>query len=96
MTDAEHQLWNALRRINLPYKIRRQHPIGQYVVDFAIPARMIAIEIDGGQHADTIEADARRTEALRAFGYRVIRFWNNDVFENMEGVLQTVIAEVEK
>jgi very-short-patch-repair endonuclease len=96
MTDAEHKLWRALRDINFPYKIRRQHPIGQNVVDFAIPTRMLVIEIDGGQHADAIEGGARRTSALTAHGYRVIRFWNNDVFENPEGVLQTIIAELDR
>jgi len=96
MTDAERVLWNALREINLPYKLRRQHPVGAFIVDFALPAKMLVIEIDGGQHANSVKADTRRTEALMSQGYRVIRFWNNDVLENLDGVLQTVVAALDK
>ena len=93
-SDVERTLWRALRGIDLPVKVRRQHPIGHYVADFAIPARKLVIEIDGGQHADEIEADARRTRALNARGYRVIRFWNNEVLSNLDGVLQTIVASL--
>ena len=96
MTDAERVLWRALREISLPHKVRRQHPIGRYVADFAIPACKLVIEIDGGQHADAVEADARRTQELSAKGYRVIRFWKNEVLGNLDGVLQTIVAAVEK
>jgi very-short-patch-repair endonuclease len=94
-TDAEQRLWYALRDINLQFKIRRQHPIGPYVVDFAIPACKLVIEIDGGQHADTVDADTERTRELNAHGYRVIRFWNNDVLGNLEGVLQMIITAIQ-
>ena len=95
-TDAEQILWRALREVELPGKVRRQHPIGRYVVDFAIPASKLAIEIDGGQHAAAREADALRTQALAEHGYRVIRFWNNEVLDNLEGVLETIVREINK
>ena len=94
-TDAERVLWRALRALELPVRIRRQHPVGSYIADFAIPAHGLVIEIDGGQHADAAEADARRTAALTEHGYRVIRFWNNDVLGNIEGVVDTILREIE-
>jgi len=93
-TDAEQVLWRALRESNLPAKVRRQHPIGGHIADFAIPAHKLFIEIDGGQHALRAEADAARSEALRLHGYRVIRFWNHDVLGNLEGVLQVIVREL--
>ena len=95
-TEAEQILWYALRGLTLPGKVRRQHPIGGHIADFAIPACKLVIELDGGQHATDEAADERRAEALNARGYRVIRFWNSDVFENLDGVLQAVASEVEK
>ena len=62
----------------------------------AIPAYKLVIEIDGGHHATTVEADEERTRDLNAHGYRVIRFWNNDVLGNLEGVLETIVAEIDK
>jgi len=76
-TDAERLLWRALRELDLPVKVRRQHPIGRHIADFAVPACKLVIEIDGGQHARVLAADARRTRALNGQGYRVIRFWNS-------------------
>ena len=87
-------MWRALRGMNLPVKVRRQHPIGRHIADFAIPALKLVMEIDGGQHASTVEADAERTRALNAQGYRVIRFWNNDVMGILEGVIDTIAAEI--
>lgn len=89
-TEVEQRLWRALRTTALPWKFRRQHPIGRYIVDFACPERRLVIEIDGGQHAARQEADERRSSALAGRGYRVIRFWNNEVSENLESVLETV------
>jgi very-short-patch-repair endonuclease len=71
-------------------KFRRQHPIGQHIVDFACPEVKLVIELDGGQHAEQVEADEERSAALQEHGYRVIRFWNSDVMENLEGVLETI------
>jgi very-short-patch-repair endonuclease len=90
-TDAEQRLWYALRARCRPWKFRRQHPIGLRVVDFACPARKLAIEIDGGQHAANHVADAARSVELAGHGYRVIRFWNNEVIDNIDGVLQVVL-----
>jgi very-short-patch-repair endonuclease len=88
-TDAEIRLWSRLRRKQLEgFRFRRQHPLGPYVVDFFCPAAKLAIEVDGGQHADDGEA---RTRWLEARGYRVIRFWNNDVLANTEGALHMIL-----
>lgn len=94
-TDAEQSLWYALRDLNLQFKIRRQHPIGPYIADLAIPAHKLVIEIDGGQHAASLDSDTERTRQLNARGYRVIRFWNNDVLGNLDGVIETIIAAIE-
>ena len=94
-TDAERVLWRALRESALPWKFRRQHPIGHYIADFACPEMKLAIEIDGGQHGIQQEADIARTESLTGHGYRVIRFWNNDVLENCAGVLEAIRATCE-
>ncbi len=89
-TDAEIQLWSRLRRRQLDgFRFRRQHPLGPYVVDFFCPAAKLIIEVDGGQHADDSET---RTIWLEARGYRVIRFWNNDVLANTEGVVLTILG----
>ena len=93
----ERRLWRALRELPTESRFRRQHPIGPYVVDFACPSRKLAIELDGGQHALRPERDALRTAELARRGYRVIRFWNNDVLTNADGVLsllQSVIADM--
>ncbi len=94
-TEAERILWRALRELKWPFRVRRQHPIGRYIADFAIPAHRLVIEIDGGQHALAADRDAQRTHELNERGYRVIRFWNNDVLDNLEGVIQRVVAETE-
>jgi very-short-patch-repair endonuclease len=89
MTDAERRLWYALRdRRFAGWKFRRQASIGPYVVDFLCHAAKLIVEVDGGQHSE--ETDARRTGFLEAQGYRVVRFWNNDVLQNTDGVLQAL------
>ena len=80
----------------LAAKVRRQHPIGRHIADFAVPSRRLVIEIDGGQHAGAAARDAARSRALEARGWRVIRFWNSDVTSNLDGVLETVAAEIER
>jgi very-short-patch-repair endonuclease len=90
LTDAERRLWYCLRRKQVDgARFRRQHPIGPYVADFFCAEAQLIIEVDGGQHADD---DGARTAWLEAQGYRVIRFWNNDVLGNTEGML-LVISE---
>ena len=89
-------MWRALREMNLPVKVRRQHPIGPHIADFAIPSCKLVIEIDGGQHAAAVASDAERTRALNARGYRVIRFWNNEVLDNLEGVIETIASVIDQ
>ena len=95
-TRAERILWRAMRAMPLRARARRQHPIGRYIADFAVPASKLVIEIDGGQHATAIARDAARSRELEAKGWRVIRFWNGDVTSNLEGVLQVIAAEIER
>ena len=78
------------------YKFRRQEIIEPYIVDFVCLEKMLVIELDGGQHATQQEADIARQQDLEEHGYRVIRFWNNEVFENLEGVLFRIAEELER
>jgi very-short-patch-repair endonuclease len=88
-------LWWALRELPSKYRFRRQHPIGRRVVDFACPSRKLVIELDGGQHSIAHDSDEARTAELERHGYRVIRFWNNDVLGNTAGVVETILRELE-
>jgi len=93
MTDAELALWRILRSRQLQgFKFRRQHPIGPFVADFVCLERKLVVELDGGHHAQQAEADAERTQYLQGAGFRVIRFWNNDVLTEMDGVAEWVLA----
>ena len=95
MTDAEKHLWYHLRAHRVfGTKFKRQKPIGPYIVDFACPALRLVIEIDGGQHSEEAEYDHLRDTWLHKRGYTVLRFWNNEVMKNMEGVLETIAAAV--
>ncbi|MEO8558337.1 MAG: endonuclease domain-containing protein [Rhodospirillales bacterium] len=97
LTDVERKLWSRLRNSQLDnFKFRRQHPIGPYIVDFFCEQVRLIVELDGGQHSEAANADARRTAYLNTFGYRVIRFWNNEVFENIDIVLDSILAELRK
>jgi len=89
-TDAERTLWYGLRYGQLGWRFRRQFPIPPYIVDFACLEAQLAIECDGGQHAEPGEHD-RRDAALRRQGWRVLRFWNNDILQNRLGVLQRIL-----
>jgi very-short-patch-repair endonuclease len=90
-TDAEGRLWLRLRYQQLDgFRFRRQQPIGSYVVDFFCSEASLVIEVDGGQHATDEERDANRTQWLEARGYRVLRFWNNDVLANTDGVVTSI------
>ncbi len=89
-TEAEKKLWKVLRANQLSgAKFRRQFPVGPYITDFACWEARLIIELDGGQHADS-KTDAHRTRYLEGKGFRVIRFWNNEVLENLEGVLSQI------
>ena len=90
-TDAEKALWRYLRnRAAHGAKFRRQQPIGPYIVDFVCLEARLVIEIDGGQHASNVVADGKRAAFIEAEGYRVLRFWNNDVLTNPRGVYDAI------
>jgi very-short-patch-repair endonuclease len=91
-TEAEKKLWWHLRhRLKTSdTHFRRQVRLGRYIVDFASHGAKLVIEIDGGQHAEQVAADAERTRFIEAGGYRVMRFWNNDVLTNIDGVLEAI------
>ena len=96
-TDAERHFWHELKRRRIAgVKFRRQQPIGPFIVDFVCFERRLIVEVDGGQHAEQRQQDEQRTRWLEAQGYRVMRFWNNDVLANTEAVAQAVLDEVEK
>ncbi len=95
-TPAENLLWKHLRKTQVEkYKFTRQHPIGPYIVDFCCRSSRLVIELDGEHHATQKEPDTGRQQYLEAQDYRVIRFWNNEVFENLEGVLFRIVEELE-
>lgn len=97
-TEAERALWESLRRKALSeWRFRRQVPIRGYIADFVCLRARLIIELDGGQHGgkDTEAYDRVRTEALEAEGFGVIRFWNNEIFDNIEGVLETILTALE-
>ncbi len=92
LTDAERKLWSILRNSQLDgAKFRRQQPIGPFIADFVCQNARLIIEADGGQHAESL-GDARRTKFLEGKGYRVLRFWNNNIVENVAGVAEVISA----
>ncbi|TPG22563.1 DUF559 domain-containing protein [Sphingomonas koreensis] len=91
-TPAERLLWHALRTYRP--RFTRQLVIGDVIVDIACRSVRLAIELDGGHHALQTEKDQARTEYLEARGWTVMRFWNNDVIDNVEGVVQVILASV--
>lgn len=93
-TEAEDRLWQELRGRRLDRtKFRRQVPIGNYIADFLCPDAKLVVEIDGGQHAES-DYDRTRDAALKAQGFRVLRFWNDDVLRDLDAVCDTIIAHV--
>lgn len=90
LTEAERHLWYELRSKKLGVKFRRQAVIGKYIVDFASFDVRLVVEIDGGQHAENPD-DFERDKGLREQGFEILRFWNNDVLRNREGVLQRIV-----
>jgi very-short-patch-repair endonuclease len=96
-THAERTLWFRLRDCRLGgWKFRRQFPIDRFTVDFFCADAHLIIELDGGQHADRSVADAQRTKILEAMVYLVLRYWNNDVMQNIDGVLEDIYAALER
>ncbi|WP_264656841.1 endonuclease domain-containing protein [Azospirillum canadense] len=89
-TEVEKIIWQKLRNAQMGAKFRRQEPIVGFIVDFVAHDHRLVIELDGGQHADQAQYDERRTRMLEQAGFRVLRFWNNDVNDNLEGVLETI------
>ncbi len=95
MTDVERLLWSRLRMKQLGgCKFRRQSPIGLYIVDFVCYQKKLIIELDGGQHAENEDYDKKRTDWLEGQGFTVVRFWNTDVLNNIDGVLESVMRHL--
>lgn len=90
MTKPERVLWRALRETLPDFHWRKQVPFGPYFADFASHSAKLIIEVDGGQHAGALHYDETRTRFLETQGYRVLRFWNNDVLSNTDGVLERI------
>ena len=96
MTDAERHLWSRIRARQLHgFKFRRQYPIGPFVADFACLEAHLIIEVDGSQHAERSHADGQRSAFLAHRGFRVLRFWNNEVLAQTDGVLEQIVAALE-
>ena len=96
-SDAERKLWSKLRSRQFEnLKFRRQQPLGKYIVDFVSLEKKIVIEVDGSQHMESvnIEHDAERTKYLEDEGYAVLRFWNNDVLTNIDGVAIKILEQI--
>ena len=92
MTDAERKLWSVLRSKQLEgHRFRRQVPMGNYIADFVGLEARLVIEVDGGQHAEAQTYDANRDGCFKKEGFTVLRFWNNEVIENTEGVAQVIV-----
>lgn len=93
MADAERLLWFYLRNhASAGDKFRRQAPVGPYIVDFLCSSQGLVVELDGGQHAKAIRYDIHRTAFLRAQGYELLRFWNNDVLLRLDAVMDRILA----
>jgi len=94
-TEVERKLWQRLRNGQIrDANFRRQHPAGPYILDFFCPRLGLAIELDGGQHAESADRDRVRDEWLRQHGVTVLRFWNSDIVQNIEGVLEVIAAKI--
>jgi len=95
LTPAERKLWSVIHNDQLGVNFRRQHAIGNYIPDFVCIEKKLIIELDGSQHLEQEEYDEERTKYLNSLGYKVIRFWNNDVMKNMDGVILAIIHAME-
>lgn len=97
LTNEERRLWYLLRsRRFAHYKFRRQHPVGHYILDFVCCEARLAIELDGGQHDERQQYDCQRTLWLQQKGWTVIRFWNSELWNNEEGVLEEILARLQR
>ncbi|MXY22337.1 MAG: endonuclease domain-containing protein [Dehalococcoidia bacterium] len=97
LTDAERALWEILRKRQVSgYRFRRQAPIGPYIVDFVCFENRLVIEVDGGHHADQVDYDTARTAWLETEGFRMIRFWNNQVLEETDAVREAIFMAVRR
>ena len=97
MSDAEQALWHLLRCRQISgLKFRRQHPFGDYILDFVCLENKLVIEVDGGQHGQQAEYDENLTQKLQMAGFRVLRFWNNDVLKEIESVREKIWLVVEE
>jgi very-short-patch-repair endonuclease len=95
-TEAEAKLWSYLRKHQINgVGFRRQHAIGNYIVDFCAPSNKLIIELDGSQHLEQEEYDSERTKFLESRGYKVIRFWNNDVLKSINDVISEIQLTLE-
>ena len=95
-TEAERLIWNAVRSRRLGgFKFRRQVWIGTYIADFLSANAKLIVELDGSQHGDSADYDARRDASLAEAGYRTLRFWNNDATGNLDGVFKTILLACE-
>ena len=96
-SSAEHTLWMHIRSDKLnDIHFRRQHPIGKYIVDFCAIKEKLIVELDGSQHLDQEAYDQERTHYLESLGYRVLRFWNNDVENDMDAVITKILFELNR
>jgi len=94
-TPAERKLWSKIRDDQLGVTFRRQHAVGNYIPDFCSPKAKLIIELDGSQHLEQQEYDEERTKYLESLGYKVIRFWNNDVTNKIGGVILAILHALE-
>jgi len=94
MTEPEVVLWNYLKDKQLGYKFRRQTSVGKYIVDFYCPIKKLVIEIDGIQHLENEKYDNIRTQYLNSLDIKVLRIWNGELYENINGVIEEIIQEL--
>lgn len=95
LTPAERKLWLKIRNDQLGVNFRRQHAIGNFIPDFVCIEKKLIIELDGSQHLEQEEYDEERTKYLNLLGYKVIRFWNNEVMNNIDGVILAILHAME-
>ena len=95
-TDAERKLWRHLRNRNFKeFKFRRQQPLGSYIVDFVCFEKRLIVEVDGGQHSEQVKYDSERDKWLESQGFRVLRFWNNQLLGQTEAVSEVILEALE-